>query len=518
MTAYGNFAVPPDGVGANLKGADRRASIEMFSRGYPWIWLYMATGSCETTTISTDGLAALKIDRSRKRRRVAPWVWVVLLAIVAGAILAPRLFQGLQVVDVAVAAAVKLSAATGKPVDGSPELTAAGYVVADRQSVLAAKFTGRLARLNVSEADFVKKGAVVAEIDHSELDATIVQSEAEAAEAAAEVQRLSKLALQAEAELVAAKMPLQTLDAENKEYEILLADAKRRMDIDANLAAKRVITATQVDDRRTEVLSAQAKIAWTQQRRYEAEQKIVVSESQVAVARAAIALAEARQRTATARVKVLESQRDESFIRSPFDGMVTEKAAEVGEIVAPISIGGSMARGSIVTIADWASLQAEVDVAEAQLGRVKAGQRAAITVDAIPGSVFPGKLRRILPRADRSKATVKVRVDFLARDEKAILPEMGVRVRFLADNAPVGMETGAIRDPIAVPKTAVQSEKSGRFVWVVSDGVASRRAVQVGKNSGDQVEITSGINPNDKVVVRGGDKLTGDTAKVRIVE
>ncbi len=145
-------------------------------------------------------------------------------------------------------------------------------------------------------------------------------------------------------------------------------------------------------------------------------------------------------------MKVLESQREESFIRAPFDGMVTEKAAEVGEIVAPISIGGSMARGSIVTIADWASLQAEVDVAETQLGRVKTDQLATITVDAIPGSVFPGKVRRDSTRADRSKATVKVRVDFLARDEKAVLPEMGVRVRFLADNASSGLSAGAVRD------------------------------------------------------------------------
>ncbi len=248
---------------------------------------------CEATTISSDGLAALRIDRSRKRRRVSPWIWVVLLAVVAVAALAPRLLRGLQVVEVTVAPAVKLSAATGEPVDGSPELTAAGYVVADRQSVLAAKFVGRLARLNVSEAEFVEKGVVVAEIDHSELDATIVQAEAEVAEAAAEVERLSKLADQATAELAAAKAPLRTLDAENKQYEILLADARRRLEIDEKLVSRSAVAVTDVDDRRTEVSGAEAKIAWTQQRKYEAEQQIVVSESQAAVARAAVAAAEA---------------------------------------------------------------------------------------------------------------------------------------------------------------------------------------------------------------------------------
>ena len=222
---------------------------------------------------SSDGLAALRIDRTRRRRRVSPWVWVVLVAILAAGVLAPRLIQGLQVAEVAVAPAARISAAAGEAADGSPELTAAGYVVADRQSVLAAKFTGRLAKLNVAEAEFVKKGDIVAELDHSELDATIAQAEAEVAEAAAEVQRLARLTDQAAAELAAAEAPMQTLVAENKQYEILLADAQRRLERDEKLAVSSAIGSSEVDDRRTEVLAMDAKIAWTKQRKFEAERQ-----------------------------------------------------------------------------------------------------------------------------------------------------------------------------------------------------------------------------------------------------
>ena len=293
--------------------------------------------------MSTDGLAALRIDRSRRRRRVSPWVWVVLVAVLAIVGLWPRLMRGLQVAEVGVVSAATLSATTGAAQDGRPELTAAGYVVADRQSVLATKFVGRLAKLNVAEAEFVKRGDVVAELDHAELDATIAQAQAEVGEAVAEVKRLAKLADQAAAELAAAATTLQTFEAENKQYEILLADAERRLERDEKLAANRAIGSSDVDDRRTEVRGMAAKIAWTQQRRHESELRINVAETQAEVARAAVGSAEAKQQTAAAHVKVLESQRDESFIRSPFDGMVTEKAAEVGEIVAPVSIGGSMA-------------------------------------------------------------------------------------------------------------------------------------------------------------------------------
>jgi RND family efflux transporter MFP subunit len=467
--------------------------------------------------MSSGGLAALQINRSQRRRRVSPWVWVVLIGFFAVAFLSPRLMRGLQVAEVTIAPAVRVSAA-GESLEGSPELTAAGYVVADRQSVLAAKFTGRLAKLNVAEADFVKQGDTVAELDHAELDALIAQTQAEVAEAVAEVQRLARLADQAEAELAAAESPLETLAAENKQYEILLADAQRRLERDEKLAANRAVGTSEVADRRTEVLGMEAKIAWTLQRRREAQRKIAVAETQAAAARAAVGSAEARQQTAAARVKVLESQRDEYFIHAPFDGMVTEKAAEVGEIVAPISIGGSMARGSIVTIADWASLQAEVDVAEAHLGRVKPGQRAAITVDAIPDTVFPGKVRRILPRADRSKATVKVRVDFLRRDEQSVLPDMGVRVRFLPDDAPAGVEAGTVPDRIVVPRSAVQSSDAGRYVWVVRDDVAHRTAVEIGAESDERLEITRGLQAGEQVVVGGAEELSGETATVRVAE
>jgi RND family efflux transporter MFP subunit len=477
-----------------------------------------AEGGMMDRATRAEGLASLRINRSQNRRRISPWLWLALAAVVAGAMLAPGMIRGLKVVEVSVAPALRISSSGASVAEGSPELTAAGYVVADRQSVLATKFTGRLYRLYVAEADFVKKGDLVAEIDHTELDAAIAQAEAEMAEAAAEAVHLTRLAEQAEAELAAAGAPLKTLDAENKQYEVLLADAHRRQQLSERLGVRNAIAASEIDDRRTESLAMEAKMLWTLERRREAEQQVTVAKARAAVARAAVPPAEARQRSAAARVEVLKSQLAEAFIRSPFDGMVTEKAAEVGEIVAPISIGGSMARGSIVTIADWASLQAEVDVAEAQLARVQPGQRAAIAVDAIPKKIFPGKIRRILPHADRSKATVKVRVDFLARDERAVLPEMGVRVQFLPGQAQP--DDAVIREPdkIVVPKAAIRSESGGSYVWLVSENEARKRPVEVGAESGDQIEITNGLSSGEKVVIRGAEWLTGETARVRVTE
>ena len=473
--------------------------------------------------LSADALAALRIDRSRQRRRTAPWLALGVVAVLVLAALGWRVAAGWQEVGVATARAEPLSAVKGAGFDGRPELTAAGYVVADRQSVLAAKFTGRLAKLHVAEAQFVAEGAVVAELDHAELDATIAQAEAEVLQAAAEVERLGKLAAQARAERLAAEAALETLDAEMQEYLVLLADAKRRLALNEKLSARYAIAASEVDDRRTEVGAMEAKVAWTRRRRIEAERHVAVVEAQAGAAEAAVAAAEARRDSAAARVRVLESQREEHLIRAPFSGRVTEKAAEVGEIVAPISIGGSMARGSIVTIADWSSLQAEVDVAESQLSRVAPGQDAEITVDALPDRTFKGKVRRILPRADRSKATVKVRVDFLDRDHEGrdrttVLPEMGVRVRFLPLPGGAAGAGGSPGGHVVVPRAAVQSGPEGGFVWVVDDGVARKQAVEIGRTAGQHVVVTRGLDPGAAVVVRGAERLSGRRAAVRVEE
>jgi len=465
-----------------------------------------------------EGLAALRVDRAQRRAAWPAWLWVGIPAACAAVFFAPQALKQLQPAEVVVAPATVVSAGgAASSAPAAPELSAAGYVVADRQSVLAAKYTGRLSKLNVSEAQHVKKDEIVAEIDHRELDAQIAAAQADQAEAAAEAARLAKAAQQAEAALAAAKAPLQTFDAELEQHRIMLADAKRRLERDKKLAEGNAIGFSEVDDRVTEVRVSEAKIVWTQQRKTEAERQIAVADAQLAVARAAVTVAEAREKGAAARVKVLESQLYDCFIRAPFDGVVTEKAAEVGEIVAPISIGGSMARGSIVTLVEWDSLQAEVDVAETQMERVKPGQRAAITVDAFPGKVFPGKVRRILPRADRSKATVKVRADFLSRDD-TVLPEMGVRVRFVADNAPAGAETGAVREKVVVPQAALQGAAGAAFVWVVSDNAATKRSVVAGDAAGETVEVKSGLSAGEKVVIRGAENLREDKQKVRMAE
>lgn len=465
-----------------------------------------------------EGLATLKIDRTQRRSASNLWMWALLPILAGGAAFAVPQLKFFQEVEVSVVPVTKAHA--DPSAEGSNELTAAGYVVADRQSVLAFKGTGMLMKLNVAESQRVTKGEVIAEIDHRELDAQILQSQAAHEQTRSEILRLKKAAAQAELELEAAKLPLATLDAQIVEIQVRLADAKRRLEQAKSVVNQGAMSAVPwsiVDDRETEVKMAEAQTVTANKQKDEVRLKIKVAEAALETARAAIPGAEAAERAAAANEKILQEQLVDAYIYSPYDGVVTEKAAEIGEIVAPISIGGSMARGSIATIAEWSSLQAEVDVAETYISRVKPGQRAAITIDAFPEKVFAGKVRRILPHANRSKATVLVRVDFV-KPVEGMLPDMGVRVKFLPDDAPAGIETGTVKTTLVVPAAALQQESNAKVVWTFADGKAHKQKVEAGQTRGNQVEIVTGIKIGDQVIIRGIDKLNEDGQKVRVAK
>ncbi len=185
-------------------------------------------------------------------------------------------------------------------------------------------------------------------------------------------------------------------------------------------------------------------------------------------------------------------------IKAPFAGMVVSKNAQPGEMISPISAGGGFTRTGICTIIDTDSLEIEVDVNEAYIQRVKAGQSVSATLDAYSEWRIPAEVIAIIPTADRQKATVKVRIGFLERDER-VLRDMGVKVAFLgADTqAYTPQEIGGVM----IAGEALRSDASGDFVWLVRNDIVEKHAVQVGgQRDRPQVLIVNGLNVGDTIV------------------
>ena len=202
--------------------------------------------------------------------------------------------------------------------------------------------------------------------------------------------------------------------------------------------------------------------------------------------------------SAKAQTQVAEASLENTRVRAPFEGTVLRKDAEVGEIVAPSSAGGGLTRTAIVTMADLTTLEVEVDVNEAYIAQIRGGQAARITLDAYPDTSFSGRVRQVVPTADRQKATVQVKVAILDHDSR-ILPEMGAKVLF--ENEGRG-ELHVAPRRVFVPSAAlVQSDGGGARVWVIERGRVSSRPVDLGPPREDQTEVRSGLEGGESVVL-----------------
>ena len=201
-------------------------------------------------------------------------------------------------------------------------------------------------------------------------------------------------------------------------------------------------------------------------------------------------------------------------VRAPFSGVAISKDAQPGEMISPVSAGGGFTRTGICTIVDMSSLEIEVDVNESYINRVKNGQRVEATLDAYPDWRIPAHVIATIPSADRQKATVKVRIGFDQLDPR-ILPDMGVKVSFLRD-ARAGRRRRRARRARCVPKAAVRTLDGtlGRVRRATTIDV-ERRAITVGLENGDQIEVLSGVSAGERVVVEGPQSLKdGDKVKV----
>jgi RND family efflux transporter MFP subunit len=190
-----------------------------------------------------------------------------------------------------------------------------------------------------------------------------------------------------------------------------------------------------------------------------------------------------------------------TLIRAPFDAVVLTKDADIGDIVTPLGAAAN-ARASVVTIADMSSLQVEVDVAESNIEKVKPGQPCEIQLDALPDSRFPGIVHMTVPTADRTKASVMVKVRFASRDPR-VLPEMSARVAFL--ERPMTPDEQTPRT--AINPASVREENNQKLVYVVRDDRAVKTAVTLGERLGDFVEVLGGLTPGEKVVLAPSKKL-----------
>jgi len=246
-----------------------------------------------------------------------------------------------------------------------------------------------------------------------------------------------------------------------------------------------------------------------------AKQK-VISDDQREAAASRVKIAEAQLAQASADLSFAEAQLQNTVIRAPFSGVVVKKMAEVGESVAPIPPGVniSTSSGAIVALADLETLEVEADVAEANVAKVGGGQPAEVTVEAIPDRRYKAVLRQVIPTADRTKATVMVKVTILDKD-KDLKPEMSAKVTFLEPEKKEKPDAAAAQPVVLVPRSAVATRDGKPTVFLVREGKAQARAVVLGTERQGQVIVQDGLAGGETIVAKPGDELK-DGSPVRV--
>lgn len=409
----------------------------------------------------TADLSALKINRNHTTPRpegdgqTTSRRWWYLGGIVIMTIIAVILYvqrDSFSVEEIETATVLKIS-----PNQANSVLTASGYVVAQRKAAISSKITGRLIQLNNVEGDKVKTGHIIARIESAELEASQAQ--------------------------MRAALDMAKADVDNARVEV--DDAKIELDRKQQLVAEKAISQSEYDASKARYNKANA--TW-------------------AARRAAIAVAEANLRNA-------QVQLENSFVRAPFDGTVLTKNANVGEVITALG-GAAGSRGAIVTLADMSSLEVETDVSESNIERVQVNQPCEITLDAFPEKRYKGFVGKIIPTADRAKATVMMKIKFSDLDE-SVIPEMSAKVSFLN----LETQTPAVETPstpkIMIPASAVVTRDGKKVVFRVSGENVMQLIIQTGNVTGTMIEVTQGLQGGEKIVIRPSDKLR-DGSKIAI--
>lgn len=393
--------------------------------------------------MSTTDLSKLTISRdqkafSGKKTGRKKWWIIAVLVVIAIGAVIALRGNGPQQVEVGVVA-------SAYPSQSITVLNATGRVSARTKAAVSTKATGRLEYLGVQEGSIVKAGDVLARIENRDVTATLDQAQAS----------------------------LRAATANREQGAAELRDAAANLKRSEDLVKKNFISSATFD----------AALA-----RYDK------AKASVASFNGAIGVAEANVRATKVTV-------EQTLIRAPFDGVVLTKNANVGDIITPFSSAVD-SKGAVVNMADMSTLEVEADVSEVSLSKVSVGQPVELQLDAFPDLRLLGKLSRIVPTVDRSKATVLVKIEFIEKD-KRVLPDMSAKVAFLQREL-----KPEERKPVTAVQQAAIVKRDGRdVVFVIDDkNVVKQTEVAVAGKVGDLVQL-SAVKPGDKVVLNPSDKI-----------
>lgn len=427
--------------------------------------------------------------------------WIALVIAVAAAFHFYRTSPGNSPIGTASSGGLKvLKVEKKRPTTAAIKgMAANGHVVAARRAALSADTPGRIIELHVQEGSRVEKGQLLARLFAEEYAAALKRAEADLLAAQASLRQADAAVIAQKAEVGRLIASLHASEASNRAEEAELVLAQLENDRMEKLAQRNAVDLSQRDKARSALSGGKAQYDQSTAMAGVAQSAVEHGKAELEIKKAECEVNQARVEVAKANVDHARATLMKTEIRAPFTGIVVLKDADVGEVVSPNVAGGASSRGSVVTMVDIDSLEVQAEVPETSLRAVRIGGPVRIFLDADPERPYEGKVDRIWPTANRQKATIEVRAVFAKRDD-VLRPDMGVRVVFLPEDAVE--EAPATAEPeMLVPGKSLVRRKGETGVFVVKDEKALFRPIKVGATRGSRIQVESGLQEGEKIVV-----------------
>lgn len=393
-----------------------------------------------------------------------------------------------------------------------------GTVESRNQVSLVPQISGELLAVNASVGDRVSRGQVLAVVQDPEQDARLSQAQASASVAQAAVQTAMANARAAAESVRSRQQGVQQADAAIAEAQAAIAKARSdlklaqtTLDRTRQLEARQLIASQELDKAEADAASsaadlslAEARLASARSEKKEAELDVAAAREQQRAAEAQVSSAQAQAESLAQAARAVGVRSELSQLRSPIDGTVVSRQLDPGAYVSPGN------QSVIMVLANTQDLRLAFELSEADLSLVQPGQSVTVSFDALPGQPQTGVVGGLAGGLDPASRTVRVEVKLPSETGK-IKPGMVGRVT-VAGSAEAGL--------LAIPLPAVVSDKGERFVFVMDKTrKVSKRPVEVSSFKGDTALISSGLTPQDKVVVQGvnlvrdGQEVTTEAGK-----
>jgi len=371
-------------------------------------------------------------------------------------------------------------------------LNATGYIVAAHTIELASKVVGRVAWIGVDKGDRVQKGQELVRLESQEYQAQALQAKGQLDNLKAHL---------AELEHGSRPQEIQRARADLDGAHASALNAKLTLDRMRQLAQDGVVSRQTLDDAQAKYDSAANNEA-SLQRTYDLA-KLGPRQEEIDAARAQVVQAQGSYDYA-------QEELQNTVIRAPVAGTVLDRNVETGEFVTNGFVGDKGAKGYVVSLADLNDLEVELDINQSDFAKIQPTDIAWVTTDAYPDRKYEAKIAEISPEANRQKGTVQVKVRILHPDSY-LRPEMNASVAFVARTHDQVLQPPS-RASLTIPSSAIRQDS----VFVVINGLATKRNIAIGHSFGTQVEIQSGLQDGDLLITDPPSNLSnGDRVRIR---